>query len=183
MVRTLLSFVTMWACRLANVVLCVSTSNRDFLVANRICPAEKISILCNGSSHGVDARARFNRTNANPARLAALRAKYGVKDNDVVYGFTGRIVKDKGIEDLFAAWKRFAAAGKNAHLFIVGHTEARGAVSAACLSGMAQEPSVHVVDDVNDPYEFYCLFDVFVFPSHREGMPNAVLEAAPWNCR
>jgi glycosyltransferase involved in cell wall biosynthesis len=178
MVRTLLSFVTMWACRIANVVLCVSASNRDFLVANRICPAEKISILCNGSSHGVDARARFNRANADPARLAALRAKFGVGDNDVVYGFTGRIVKDKGIEDLFAAWKRFATGRKNAHLFIVGHKEARGAVSAACLSGMAQEPSVHVVDDVNDPFEFYGLFDVFVFPSHREGLPNAVLEAS-----
>jgi glycosyltransferase involved in cell wall biosynthesis len=178
MVRTLLSFVTMWACRLAHVVLCVSKSNRDFIVANKICPAEKISILGNGSSHGIDARVRFNRKNADPARLAALRTKYGVKETDVVYGFTGRIVKDKGIEDLFAAWKRFAGPAKNAHLFIVGHKEARGAVSAACLSGMAQEPSVHVVDDVNDPYEFYCLFNVFVFPSHREGLPNAVLEAA-----
>lgn len=178
MVRTLLSFVTMWACRLAHVVLCVSTSNRNFLVANRICPAEKISILCNGSSHGVDARASFDRNNANQARIDALRSKYGIKDNDVVYGFIGRIVKDKGIEDLFAAWKRFSAARKNVHLFIVGHTEARGAVSEACLLGMSQAPSVHLVDGVNDPYEFYCLFDVFVFPSYREGLPNAVLEAS-----
>jgi glycosyltransferase involved in cell wall biosynthesis len=176
-VRMFLFFLFTQSCRLAHEVLCVSKSNRDFIIKNRICPAEKITIFCNGSSHGVDSSVKFNRKNEDPARSAALRKKYGVGDTDVVFGFTGRIVKDKGIEDLVAAWMLFIKDKKNVHLFIVGHKEARDAVSPSCMAMIKRETSVHVIDDVIDPFDYYCLFDIFVFPSYREGFPNAVLEA------
>lgn len=174
--RKLLIFLFTQASRLAHAVLCVSTSNKDFIISNKICPPQKVSILCNGSSHGIDGCV-FNPQKADPARVAALRARYGIAGRDVVFGFAGRIVKDKGIEDLVAAWMLFIRRNKNVHLFIVGHREERDAVSAECFAGIESEPSVHVVGDVIDPFDYYCLFDIFVFPSYREGFPNAVLEA------
>jgi glycosyltransferase involved in cell wall biosynthesis len=176
--RLLLFSLFTQASRLAHAVLCVSESNRSFLVSHKICPAKINSILCNGSSHGVDGRGKFDPQKANPASVAGLRRKYGIAEKDVVFGFTGRIVKDKGIEDLVAAWLLFVKKNKRAHCFIVGHAEARDAVSADCYRDMKSEPSIHVVGDVIDPYDYYCLFDIFVFPSHREGFPNAILEAA-----
>jgi len=166
------------ASSLAHVLICVSKSNRDFIVSNGICPPEKVSILCNGSSHGVDARAKFNRSNADPVKVAALRLRYGIGKGDVVFGFAGRIVRDKGIEDLAGAWATFSKGKHNVRLFVVGHKEKRDAVSAQCLAQLESDPTVHIVGDVIDPFEYYCVFDIFVFPSHREGFPNAVLEAS-----
>jgi glycosyltransferase involved in cell wall biosynthesis len=173
-------FVTLFscACRMAHVVICVSKSNRDFLITNGVCPSDKAIILCNGSSHGVDAAVKFNRKNSDAEAVSRLKRRFGVAEGDIVFGFAGRVVKDKGVEDLVTAWMLFAKNRKNVHLFVVGHRENRDSVSRLFVSKMENEQSIHLVDDVVDPYEYYCIFDVFVFPSHREGFPNAVLEAS-----
>jgi glycosyltransferase involved in cell wall biosynthesis len=166
------------ACRLAHAVICVSESNKTFMLSNTMSAEKKTFLLCSGSSHGVDGKGKFDPEKADKLRIVNLKQKYGIAQGDIVFGFTGRIVKDKGIEDLVAVWITFVKKNIGSHCFIIGHKEARDVISPACFRDIESEPSIHLVSDIIDPFDYYCLFDVFVFPSYREGFPNSILEAA-----
>lgn len=103
MKRRLLRLAEVVACRLAHRVLCVSASNRALAVAEGLCPAEKITVLGQGSICGVDAQKFCPIPVDAPVRLATRRA-YGIPATARVIGFVGRIVRDKGIQELAAAW-------------------------------------------------------------------------------
>jgi glycosyltransferase involved in cell wall biosynthesis len=172
------SIVQKLQCHLSHHVLCVSKSNKNFFLEHRLCCADKLSILNNGSSHGVDANDMFNPEKADQSVITGMQLKYSIEKNDIVFGFIGRFVNEKGIEDLVNAWLTFIKEHKQTHLFIVGHRETRDSISKDIFTKMIGEPSIHVVDNIIDPYYYYCLFDIFVFPSYREGLPNSVLEAS-----
>jgi|GEM_PF-167800 glycosyltransferase involved in cell wall biosynthesis len=166
------------ACYFSHAVLCVSDSNKNYLIANKLCNVEKVTVLGNGSSHGVDAAGMFNPAKVDPGIVAEYRKRYSLEADDVVFGFVGRLVKDKGIEDLVDVWADFIKTHKDSRLFIVGQREVRNSVSRSSLLAIDSLPSIHLVTDSIDPLYYYYLFDIFVFPSYREGFPNAVLEAS-----
>jgi glycosyltransferase involved in cell wall biosynthesis len=133
--------------------------------------------------HGVDL-ARFHPLGAGPA-VAPIRRRLGLSPEDEVVLFVGSISRRKGADYLAAAWDRVAAERPRAHLVLVGHEKEPDA---------AQEPSfpdrvrdtlrngrgagrVTFTGPVDDVEEYMRGADLFVLPSHREGMPNVVLEA------
>ena len=61
---------------------------------------------------------------------------------------------------------------------LVGPFESRDAVPANVREHLERDPRVHLTGFVEDATAFYPMFDVLAFPSHREGFPNVVLEAA-----
>jgi glycosyltransferase involved in cell wall biosynthesis len=177
-VMPVMFLVELLSCRLATKVFAVSDSNRDLLVRHKLCKKENVKVLGNGSSHGVDASVRFN-----PARYAQnggsnFREKIKVRSNTVIFGFVGRLVKDKGIEDLVAAWKLFAENRSDVELVIIGPSvEPRDCISKECYEYLESRDDVHIYLDISDPVEYYTVMDVLVLPSYREGFPNVVLEA------
>jgi len=88
-------------CSLADRVFCVSKSNLGLGIGNNICSIDKTKVVCEGSISGVDAFGRFN-PEKEPNRLG-IRKGLGIPDSSFVFGFVGRIVRDKGVEELAAA--------------------------------------------------------------------------------
>ena len=89
--------------------------------------------------------------------------------------YIGRIMKEKGIDELFSAARRLKADGEDFILDIVGFFEDEygDAVKAIEKSGIAK---FHGFAD--DPRPFYARTDCVVLPSYHEGMSNVLLEAA-----
>lgn len=175
--RLLFEAIERFCCYSANQILAVSRSNYDFLIDHRLCQESKLKVINKGSSHGVD----YNKFDPNKKEVEIQKQiykKYGLSKNDFIFGFVGRMVKDKGIEDLAEAWKEFSKKNKGVQLVLVGpQIEPRDMVSKECYRYLNNEKTVHLVNDVKNPYNYYSIFSVVILPSYREGFPNVILEA------
>ena len=162
--------------RLAHHVLCVSPSLLATYVAQGLGPAHKCRVLGSGSSNGIDV-ARFSRSVALEQRASQLAAELGLERQQPTLGFVGRPVRDKGISELLAVFRRVQRELPQAQLLIVG---AGFAGDAECpeMKELRRLPGVFVVPAVADVAPYYLLMNVLVFPSYREGFPNVVLEAS-----
>jgi glycosyltransferase involved in cell wall biosynthesis len=109
-----------------------------------------------------------------PLRVDAkrrLRRELGLPEPSLVTLFLGRMVDYKGIDDLLQAWPRVRA--ENAALVIVGATAERQ---------VSVPPGVIVRPWTDSPRPYLQAADIFVHPSHADGMSNAVLEAMACGC-
>src|SRR5439155_25831170 len=103
--RTLLRWTERVSCAIARRVYAVSDSLARRAVGFGVCGAEKISVLGPGTVNGVDAEKRFAPTPDCSYEAAGARRELAIPSEVRVVGFVGRVVRDKGIEDLVGAWK------------------------------------------------------------------------------
>jgi glycosyltransferase involved in cell wall biosynthesis len=169
---------TEWvSCRLATHVLCVSESNRQLAVRARLCPPWKISVLLNGSGNGVDAMGAFNPARWRHARQA-IRSRTGIPHDAMVLGFVGRIVRNKGVAELFDAWKALRQEFERLHLLIVGFFEPHDPLPSDLEEALLADSRIHLTGGQREAAGFYAAMDLVVLPTYREGFPNVPLEAA-----
>ena len=100
-----------------------------------------------------------------------LRVQLGLPERGVIVLFLGRFVDYKGIDDLLTAWP--SVRSENAHLVIVGATAEHWPTAPSGVS---------VRGWIDSPLSYLQAADVFVHPSHADGMANAVLEAMACGC-
>lgn len=95
-----------------------------------------------------------------------------------VFAFTGRLVKDKGINELVAAFVKLADKYPTAHLLLIGPQEPElDPLTLETQESIAGHPNIHAPGSCSNVPEMLETADAFVFPSYREGFPNALLEA------
>ena len=147
-------------------------SLQDFGVHNRV------EII----PHGVDLK-RF-RPARDPEELAAHKARLGLPRDSEAILFVGPITPRKGVLLLAQAWNRVSRARPKAHLILVGPEQGGGDARDSFAARVRQEVDrgpgasrVQFVGPVGDVENYLRAADLFVFPSEREGMPNAVCEA------
>ncbi|MFN3841575.1 MAG: glycosyltransferase family 4 protein, partial [Cyclobacteriaceae bacterium] len=139
---------------------------------------KKLRIIGMGSSNGIDTT-HFLRTPELENVAKELRKKLGIADNGIVFGFVGRMVGDKGIRELVAAFKKINESGKKVYLLLVGKMEADlDPIEKADREYINSTGNVFVVGYQHDVRPWMLAMDVFVFPSYREGFPNVVMQAA-----
>ncbi len=176
--RQLLRTTERTSCALATDVLCVSAGVRQLAVDEGLVPPEKIRVVAHGSSNGVDARHRFDPARRPRGERAAVRQRWGVPEGATVVGFVGRLVGDKGVNELVQAWSGLRDAYEDAWLVLIGPYEERDPVPEATRRALAEDRRVVVVDEmVGDIEELYGAMDLVALPTYREGLPNVVLEA------
>lgn len=157
----------------ATKVVSVSNSVLKYADAAHINSSHKNILLNKGTCNGIDFN-RFKREIPN----SKLQAHLGINDGDIVLGFVGRLVNDKGINELINAWKIVKDKGQKFKLLLVGPYEERDAISEDVKNYILEEPSILHTDLVEDTVPYYDLMDVFILPSYREGFPTVVLEAS-----
>jgi glycosyltransferase involved in cell wall biosynthesis len=166
------------SCSLAHQVICVSRSLREVAISEGLCPVNKIKVLLGGSSNGVDASDRFNPAHVNVNAAQEIRQAYGIPTDALVVGFVGRIVRDKGMEELVQAWEILRDEFPHLHLLLVGPFEPQDPISSNAEQTLKQDPRIHLTDRVSTLPPFYAAIDILTLPTYREGFPNTPLEAA-----
>jgi glycosyltransferase involved in cell wall biosynthesis len=149
------------------VVVAVSSGVRDALVAGG-CRPDRVRVLLNGIDPAV-----FRR---DPARRASARAKYGVREHDVVIGAVGRLEVQKRFDLLIRAVAALRERHSPIRLILAGdgslRQELESLVRQEGLDGVCR-----LVGHVDDLVEFHHALDLLVQSSEYEGTPNVVLEA------
>jgi glycosyltransferase involved in cell wall biosynthesis len=157
-----------------------SDSQRNFLIAEGLVEANKISVLGAGSISGVDLQ-RFNLV-SKPARREAIRMRLDIPETSLVIAFVGRVTKDKGIVELIAAMRDLWKRHDDLHLLLVGQFEPeRDPLPAETLDEIAANPKIHSMGFVYDPENYMAAADIFCLPSYREGFGGVVIEAGAMN--
>lgn len=174
-------FILMSVDRLASFcstkVVCVSPSVLRKSVEDYLAPAKKQIIWHKGTCNGVDTVNHFNPATIVPTRLVDLKAKYGIEEGDFVIGYSGRLVRDKGIIELVCAFDKLQYAD-NCKLLLVGMFEERDALPKDIQERILTDSRIIYTGFINGDMEyFYSMMDIYVLVSYREGFPTGVLEA------
>lgn len=173
----LLSTTERIASSCAHQVICVGESLRQEYVRRKLAPARKTTVLRHGSSNGVNAE-RFQYSADQFIRIGQLRESLSIPPLAPVIGFVGRLTRDKGIVDLHEAFTRLLDEFPDLRLVLIGWPEEGDPVPSEVWKCIEQHPQIIRTGAIKDPSLYYGLFDVFVFPSYREGFPNVPMEAA-----
>lgn len=134
-------------------------------------------ILGNGNIKGIDPE-KYIVTNDIRQKAAKLRMDFGIADSDFVFIYVGRIVRDKGINELAAAFLDVSRSHPEAVLIIAGVYEDSDPVTETTRHILSDHPRIQLSDGwLSDLRPWYAAADALVLPSYREGFPNVVLEA------
>jgi len=167
------SNIEMRAAQTADLIITVSNAMKDELIGLGF-PAEKIRVVYNG----VDPE-KYNRNTVSNEKVREIRQAYGLKDDDLMVLFLGRLVWVKGIDKLIASMPHVLQKVPNAKLVIVGLGDMQD-----YLSRLAQ--NLKLQDNVKFRFEFipeeeriahYAACDVAVFPSVYEPFGIVAIEA------
>jgi len=174
--RKALVFTERIACGCAHQVFCVSESVRQKAVALGLVDMDRTVVLGSGSSNGVDA-ARFAPTAELLRVTSHLRGDLGIPLETPVMGYVGRFTRDKGIPQLLEAYSQLRVSFPKLRLLLVGEFEKGDSLSPEVRERILRDPYIISCGFVPDTAPYYHLMNVLALPSHREGFPNAVLEA------
>jgi glycosyltransferase involved in cell wall biosynthesis len=143
---------------------------------------EKIKLLGQGSSNGIDCNF-FNKKNVDPEEINELLQKSQIDSNSKIWIFIGRIVKDKGINELVNAFIQFQQFYPNDQLWLVGDEEqSRDPLSKDTINKIKLNENILQWGHQQDVRPFLALAYALVFPSYREGFPNVPMQAGAMEC-
>ena len=151
----------------------------------KLCKPQKMRVIGNGSSNGIDtSHFSVEQAIADTGRTRGdIRDSLGIGDDDFAFVFVGRVVKDKGINELVEAMRKMAPRHRNCRLIMVGAYEANlDPIAPDSVAFFKNDHSSIFMGYQNDVRPFMMAADALVFPSYREGFPNVVMQAGAMGC-
>mgnify|MGYP006163414085 FL=1 len=141
----------------------------DYKITNK-----PLEVIANGNVNGIDTTF-FNSNTISEQQQQSLRNELGIDSSDFVFVFIGRLVTDKGINELVRAFLSLAI--PNCKLLLVGPYETEDPLQPETLKAIQQNDSILSVGFQQDIRPYLVLSNCLVFPSYREGFPNVVMQA------
>jgi len=173
----LLKFIERLTYSSANHVWPNSNSLMKFITEKKICKPGKLHIIAKGSTNGININ-RFNTAALDEKIMAEIKEQVKFSNESKYLLCIGRLVKDKGIVELVHVFTQLQQDNDDLKLVLVGEYEAAlDPLPAATLHEIEKNPSIIHISWTNHVEYFMQLANIFVFPSHREGFPNVLLQA------
>lgn len=175
--RKILDFVEKLTYSCATRVYPNSFGLKEIIIKNQYCKSEKLKVLANGSSNGIDT-AFFNPELIQNEQKINLKKSLNINEDDFVFIFVGRLVSDKGITELVKAFDRINKENVRTKLLLIGSLETDlDPLSLETENSIRNNDSIISVGYQNDVRPYFSISDVLTFPSYREGFPNVVMQA------
>lgn len=154
-------------------LFCNSLNLRDIISSMT---KKNVYIIGNGSVNGVDTN-YFKDVFSIEEKKKNL-AKLGLNNNDFIITFVGRIVKDKGINELVSVFERLSTKYNFLKLLLIGdYKNESDIVSDKTQQIIKNNNSIIYLEFKEDIREYLAISSLFVLPSYREGLPNSLIEA------
>lgn len=141
----------------------------DYKITNK-----PLEVIANGNVNGIDTTF-FNSDAISEQQQQSLRNELGIDSSDFVFVFIGRLVADKGINELVRAF--LSLSKPKCKLLLVGPYEMEDPLLPETFKSIQQNDSILSVGFQQDIRPYLVLSNCLVFPSYREGFPNVVLQA------
>jgi glycosyltransferase involved in cell wall biosynthesis len=161
------------AAQTADMVVTVSNAMKDELIGLGF-PAEKIRVVYNG----VDPQ-KYSQDQVSKEKVSEIRQEYGIKDNENMILFLGRLVWVKGVDKLIAAMPHVLQKVPDAKLVIVGLGDMREYLERMVQNLKLQDVVKFCFDFISEEERIahYAACDVAVFPSVYEPFGIVAIEA------
>jgi glycosyltransferase involved in cell wall biosynthesis len=149
----------------------------DFIVINNFTSKKKLKVIGKGSSNGINT-IYFSPERVTQIQALALKLQLGIGTKDFVFVFVGRLVGDKGINELVLAFKNIAQQKTNVKLLLVGMQEKDlDPLEVWTQEEIERNKNILFVGYQDDIRPYLSISNALVFASYREGFPNVVLQA------
>ena len=154
-----------------------SGSLMRYILREKLAPERKVTLILNGSSNGIDL-SRFNKQVFDPQIVKKIKDSIKFDDKNFYLFFLGRLVCDKGIVELVNVFKRLSQKYVNLRLILAGKYETElDPLPQQTIAEIENNNSIIYVDWTQVGEYYMSISNCFIFPSHREGFPNVLLQA------
>lgn len=178
--RKVLDFVEKLTYTCANRVYPNSKGLYDYILEHNYTNKYKLKVIGNGSSNGIDT-SFFSPDQVTEVQKELLKKELNIEDADFVFVFVGRLVGDKGINELIKAFSLINKTEDSKNRFkllLVGPLEQDlDPLPTDILNEIKNNPDIIDVGFQKDVRPYFAISDVLAFPSYREGFPNVVMQA------
>lgn len=173
--RFILKSMERLSCSCATTVIGVSNGVIEQLVSDGLCRKGKAIIVGYGTAGGVDTNYFCQEVLKNHP---SIREELGIPENAFIFCFTGRIVKDKGINELVKAFDSLSKNNKSVYLLLIGPREDNiNPISKDARFVIETNSRIKSLGWKKDIRPYLAISNAFILPSHREGLGQVLLEA------
>ena len=142
----------------------------DYKITNK-----PLKVLANGNVNGIDLN-YFSKDTITIEHQTQLKNELGIQPNYFVFIFVGRLVGDKGINELVQAFSKLQI--PNTKLLLVGPYETElDPLKDETINEIDSNENIISVGFQKDVRPYFAISNALVFPSYREGFPNVVMQA------
>ena len=171
--RKILMFTDKLTCACATHIIPEGEGVKNDLMSGRI-TKKPLKVLGYGNVKGVDMKQCSQRPDV-------MKIAEKLRKSDIfTFLYVGRVVRDKGINELCSAFEKIHNDYPESRLILVGpYEDALDPISENSRKIISESEAIETVGakSGDDLFAYYVASDCFVMPSYREGFPNTVLEA------
>ena len=173
--RRILMTMERISCFCATKVIPEGQGVKQILIQDHI-TRKPLQVIHNGNINGIDTT--YFSPDAVDISREQMRQQLQLTDEDFAFIFIGRIVRDKGMNELAQAMRKLQESHPQCKLILVGRFETElDPLADGNEDFFKQSPNVRFVGYQSDVRPYLLAADALVFPSYREGFPNVVLQA------
>ena len=150
----------------------------DIIIENNFTNKDKLKVIANGSTNGIDTSYFDPVIFEDGAKKLEFKTSLNISKDDFVFVYTGRLVADKGINELMIAFNKISTEHKKVKLMLVGTYENDlDPLLPKSMEIIQNNKDIIYTGWVDDVRPYFAISNALVFPSYREGFPNVVMQS------
>lgn len=173
--RMLFKVLEKITCVLSTHIRPASQKNLEFAVSEGLYKTSKAQVVGNGGTIGVDLK-QFDISSKELLKQEVIQRHPMLKDK-MVFGFIGRLDRDKGVNELFEAFIKLNKDQSEIALVVLGSFDKPEGISSDILTAIKSLPNVLFTGFTTEVSTYLSAFDFLVHPSYREGFSMVIQQA------